>query len=217
MQTQFLAKDGEVFQVRSLQQGDDQVLKQFAENLSSTSQELFCPYPWNNPTELSPALAKAVEDSLAQIDAAFVMLNSQAQPVGHFFLWKIGGNSLSQKFQIEVPELGIAIADVYQGKGLGTQAVQFLQNLARGLNKDAIELTTAMGNEGGFNTYQKAGFEYVGNILNPLEVNVTDQVEGKIAASKFRQERQMVYIINEAKRQEILNYLKYKRELKKQP
>lgn len=215
METQFKAKDGEVLNVRSLKAGDAEILKKFGLQLSNASKILFCPYPWEDQSKLSLALGKAVEKALSGIDSSYLIFNPQIEPVGHFFLWKAGGNPLSKKFGVEVPELGVAIADSYQGKGLGYFAVEFLKKIAADTQSDAIELTTAPANQGGSNTYAKSGFEYVGNILNPLEVDVTEAAEGKTVAQKYRAEKQMVYIINPDKKKGVLEYLKYKRELKK--
>jgi GNAT superfamily N-acetyltransferase len=215
---EFKTKDGEILQVRPLAAGDAELLKRFGQSLSAASCGLFCPYPWNDNDKLADALNHAVDNSIAKIDASYIILSLNNEAAGHFFLWKAGGNPLSQKFGVEVPELGVAVADNYQGKGLGYQAVAFLQKLAHDSNRDAIELTTALDNHGGWHTYLKAGFEHAGNIFNPLGVDVTEAAEGRAAASSFREERQMIYIINETRRQKILDYLAYKRELaKKQP
>jgi len=113
----------------------------------------------------------------------------------------------------DIPELGVAIADSYQGKGLGFLAVRILQEVAKNLKKDAIELTTALSNHGGWSTYLKAGFIYTGDIKNPLEVDATLAVLGQVSTERYRQERQMVCIINRKKQQEIMSYLELKREL----
>jgi hypothetical protein len=67
-------------------------------------------------------------------------------------------------------------------------------------------------NTGGWNTYLKTGFEYVGNMRVPLDVDVTSAVLGLVQATRFREERQMVYMIDEARRREVLKYLAIKRE-----
>ena len=51
--------------------------------------------------------------------------------MGHFFLWKAGGNPVSQAAGVEVPELGVAIADRYHHRGLGGLSVRLLLAVAR--------------------------------------------------------------------------------------
>jgi len=105
----------------------------------------------------------------------------------------------------------VAIADTYHGKGFGGLAVRILQAVAHSLNADGVELTTVKTNEAGWNTYLHAGFEYVGILRIPLEVDVTAATSGTVQATRLRDERQMVYIINQQKRDDILRYLKLKR------
>ena len=47
------------------------------------------------------------------------------------------------------------------------------ERLAADLKADAVELTTAMDNGSGWNTYLRCGFEYTGIIRNPLDVAVS--------------------------------------------
>ena len=200
--------------IRKLKNGDVAILEEFGKYLSQRSKELFCPYPWDDQSLLKQRLEEAISSSLQGIDASFIGMNERGKVISHFFLWKAGGNPYSQKFGVEVPELGVAVADSHQGKGIGYQCVRFLQNLAQKKKRDAIELTTALDNSGGWHTYLKAEFEYVGDILNPLEVNATEFTEGRIATTKFRKERQMVWVANKDRREEILEYLAFKRQPK---
>ena len=48
-------------------------------------------------------------------------------------------------------------------------------------------------------------------IYHPLEVDVTAATAGDIQASKYRDEWQMVYVVNEQKTEAIENYLDLKR------
>jgi ribosomal protein S18 acetylase RimI-like enzyme len=198
--------------IRSLTCDDVPALQSFGARLGALSREMFCPYPWDDPSALRRALQDAVEHAVERVDASYVMEDARHDVIAHFFLWKAGGNPHSIRHQIQVPELGVAVADQFQGRGLGSLAVHILQAVARALNADAIELTTALTNEAGRNIYQKRGFEYIGIINNPLEVDVTAAATGEAQALKYRQERQMVYVINEGKRDRVLAYLLAKRE-----
>lgn len=197
--------------IRSLKDGDEPLLQIFGTQLGPVSKDLFSPYPWHDPSALSGAFQKAVQNAKDHVDAAYLIESARHGVIGHFFLWKAGGNPHSHPFQIEVPELGVAIADRFQGKGLGRLSVRILQAVARELGLDAIELTTAFDNEAGWKAYRGCGFEYTGNINTPLGVDVTAALAGEVRASAYRSERQMVYVINEEKRDRVLNYLAEKR------
>jgi RimJ/RimL family protein N-acetyltransferase len=198
--------------IRSMNGKDVSSLQNFGARLGPVSKDLFCPYPWDEPEELLESFRKAIERTLNRIDASYLIEIADHEVIGHFFLWKAGGNPHSRQHHVQVPELGVAIADEWQGKGLGGLAVRILQAVAVHLGADAVELTTALNNEAGWKTYLRCGFQYTGMIRNPLEVNVTAAFAGEETASKYREERQMVFIINEEQRNRVLDYLAMKRE-----
>lgn len=198
--------------IRNLRPGDVPALTRLGAKLGPESKELFAPYPWDNPAALPAAFQKAIDQASARIDASYLMELAGAGPLAHFFLWKAGGNPHSWQQQLQVPELGVAVADDCQSRGLGSLAVRILQAVARDLGADAIELTTAMTNQAGWTTYRRCGFEYTGILRIPLGVDVTAAVAGDVPASRFRDERQMVYLLKTHRRQQVLDYLKLKRE-----
>jgi hypothetical protein len=199
------------FIFRNIKNGDEKILRSFRDQLSREAREMFCPYPWDNEKKLADALKKSVSKTAEGTDVSYLILNEQGVPVSHFFLWKAGGNPHSKSFGVEIPELGVAVADICRGLGLGHFSVRILQEIAGFLGCDGIELTTALSNASGWNTYLKTGFRHINNIWNPLEVDVTEAVEPALAGIKYREERQMVYVINQNKEQEILRYLEMKR------
>jgi GNAT superfamily N-acetyltransferase len=203
---------GETLTIRNLRRGDLRLMLRFRDRLSTKSRDLFCPYPWGQDSALKKALATAIDNTNKRIDASYLIL-AGGVPVGHFFLWKAGGNPASRAMGVEVPELGVAVADAHQGRGLGALSVAILKAVATREGADAIELTTALSNAGGWNTYLRAGFRHLGNIVNPLEVDVTAVDEGRSAPRRFREERQMVYIIHHPKEKAVLAYLASKRKL----
>lgn len=196
--------------IRNIQSGDERLLRMFRDALGPRSRELFCPYPWDGEDRLGEAIAAAVRSAERGIDASYLMLAAE-RSIGHFFLWKAGGNEHSRQSGVEVPELGVAVADAYHGRGLGFLAVSILKAVAEHLGSDAIELTTALSNDAGWDTYCRAGFQFLGMIRNPLEVDVTAVAAGMARAAKYREERQMVFLINGAKREKVLRYLAMKR------
>ena len=198
--------------IRNLRHGDVAALTRFGAKLGPESRELFAPYPWDEPAALPVAFQKAIDQATGRIDASYLMEMAGAGPIAHFFLWKAGGNPHSWRHRLQVPELGVAVADDCQSRGLGSLAVRILEAVACDLGADAVELTTAMTNKAGWQTYQRCGFEYSGIIRIPLGVDVTAAVAGEVHASRFRDERQMVYLLKAARRQQVLDYLKLKRE-----
>ena len=157
------------------------------------------------------ALDHAVEQLVKRVDVAYI-IERKGVPVAHYFLWKAGGNEYSAKYGLQIPELGIAVADKYHGRGLGGLIVAILLTFAEQLGSDAVELTTCKDNESGWQTYLRSGFEHIGFIWNPLEVDVTAALAGEVKATLFEQERQMIAIINRSKKQAIEQYLAIERE-----
>jgi len=198
------------YRIRSLRQDDLESLLRFGTQLGAVSKDFFCPYPWQDEARLRDAFSFAIQQALMRRTASYLLEHADL-PIGHFFLWAAGGNAHSREHGIELPELGVAIADAYQGRGFGGLAVNILQAMARSLQADGVELTTALTNESGWNTYLHAGFKYVGILRIPLQVDVTAATAGVVATEQFRDERQMVYIINAEKREAILRYLAMKR------
>jgi GNAT superfamily N-acetyltransferase len=208
----FVTATGEQFRIRNVADGDVALLHEFGDTLGPQSKDFFCPYPWADSAQLTKAFADAIQQALRRIDLSFLMLRD-GRPIGHFFLWKAGGNPHSAAYTLQVPELGVAVSDLCQRRGLGELSVRLLLAMARSLGADAVELTTALTNAGGWNTYLKTGFEHVGNMRVPLDVDVTSVALGLVQATRYREERQMVYIINEEHRQQVLEYLAIKRGL----
>jgi len=198
--------------IRSLTATDAPVLDAFGKSLGANTKHLFCPYPWDDPEALPGAFQHAVDQAVRRVDVSYLIETGAGVPIGHFFLWKAGGNPHSQAQGLQIPELGVALVDGWQGKGLGALAVRILQAVARDLLADAIELTTAMTNDAGWQTYQRCGFEYVGVLRIPLGVDVTDATAGAGQGVQFRDERQMACVLNEPNRARVLAYLAAKRE-----
>jgi ribosomal protein S18 acetylase RimI-like enzyme len=199
------------FRIRNLGGDDLSLLLGFADCLSAFSKEMFCPYPWADPVGLAAGLRESIANAVSHRDASYLLLDeSGAAPraVGHFFLWAGGGNPQSAAWGVHVPDVGIAFADAYHGQGWGGLAMRVLQAAAADLKADAIELTTAQNNEPGFRTYSRVGFEYVGILRIPLGIDGTDPAGVPLA---WRDERNMVYMVNPAQRETVLRYLASKR------
>lgn len=199
------------FEIRNVSGDDLATFQAFGARLSPASKNFFLPYPWDHPDRLTSALRAAMDQAVSRVDVCYFMCHNGA-PAGQFFLWKAGGNPDSRAYGLEIPELGVGFADAYHGRGLGSFSVRLLNIVAEHLRADAVELTTAMENEPGFRAYLAAGYEYVGDIANPVEVDVTAVLSGLVKPSWWRTERQMIYLINRGRRGEVLAYLAAKRD-----
>ena len=199
-----------LFEIRNVRADDIETFLAFSDGLSPASRESFRPYPWDSKEQLLPALHTAISQAVTGVDACYLMFH-EAFPVGEFFLWKAGGNPDSRVYGVEVPELGIGFADNYHGRGLGGLCTRILTIVAEHLRADGIELTTAMDNEPGFRTYLSAGYEYVGDIANPLEADVTAVLGEQASAARWRVERQLIHVLDQSRRADVLTYLAAKR------
>lgn len=198
--------------VRSLAEGDEVALITFGHGLGAVARDKFGPYPWADTEACTAAFRHAVLQSVKRIDASYLLFRS-GEPIGHFFLWKAGGNPVSRLAGLEVPELGVAIADAFTGQGFGSLAVRLLVAIAAELGADAVELTTATDNEQGWRTYSNVGFTYTGMLRIPVGVDVTAFEAGEVTASSFREERQMVYVLRPDRAEAIHAFLASKRGL----
>jgi RimJ/RimL family protein N-acetyltransferase len=199
------------FRFRALRRDDVPTFRAFGATLGDRSKDFFSPYPWHEPASLDSAFQAAIDSALGRIDASY-FLEHEGNPIGHCFLWKAGGNPHAQAHGVAVPELGVAVADAWQGRGFGGLLVRALTAVARSLRADAVELTTALENECGWQAYLRAGYVYTGIIRNPQFVDVTAVAAGTVTADVWRDERQMILLLNERKREAVLRYLAVKRE-----
>jgi len=196
---------GQEYGVRPLCEGDGDVLMEFGSSLSAWSKEMFCPYPWDDEKRLLPALREAIEDHLCGRNAAY-LIRSGERPVGFFFLWGLNRNETG----LAIPELGEAVVDEYQGQGIGSFMLDMLTGLALVTEKDAVELTTDLRNERARSLYESRGYELLGVIRNPLEVDQTKGMGELEGAPRVREEYHMARVFKN--REAVLAYLARKRE-----
>jgi len=201
----WLRLSGGSYEVRPICAGDLEVLERFGASLSAWSKEMFCPYPWDDAARLGPALEEAIQQHLGRRNAAYLVLSGE-KPVGFFFLWNLKENEAG----LQIPELGEGVIDECQGRGLGSFMLDMLTELAFVTGKDAVELTTDLRNERAKRLYESRGYELLGTIKNPLEVDQTGRVEELKRAREVREEHHMARIFRN--RQAVLACLNGKRE-----
>ena len=104
-----------------------------------------------------------------------------------------------------MPELGLAVADAYQGMGLGGALLRLLEAAARATGTaGALELTTMQTNARAKRAYERAGYECLGIIRNPVGCDVTAAFRGEVVATRFCDEFQMVRVLDDARREELV-------------
>lgn len=144
--------------VRAVRDGDEEALLEFGlRGLSDASRATFAPYEWQGPiADLRAQLKAAVDNSLRRQDLHLIAIADGHAPavpdpsdmrgrvVCHVFLWSAAD---------EIPELGLAVADAWHGRGLGQAALLLMEAVARAHERAALELTTMQGNERAFRCY----------------------------------------------------------------
>ncbi|EKX40956.1 hypothetical protein GUITHDRAFT_142355 [Guillardia theta CCMP2712] len=213
------AREGECFLVRTVKEGDEKkVLRFLRRGLSEESRRTFAPYPYEqSDEELEEVLRSSIRDSVLRRSLSLILLRChhreerkeggkgkqkpaemrEGEVVTHGFLWAS---------DTALPELGVAVADDEQGKGLGAAMMSVLVGLGRSLGKEAIELTTMLDNGRAKSLYEKCQFITLGTILNPL-----GSFEGRAIPSGISEEYQMVRILREENRKQVEQMLKDKR------
>jgi ribosomal protein S18 acetylase RimI-like enzyme len=143
---------GRRFIVRRLTREHAEGLIRFDKGLSDESRRLFTPHAYDPAT-----VDDYVERSNADADVSYVLLSDDQEIVAYFFLWEA---------DLEVPLLGIGIADRFQNLGLGTRLMEILIDTARRMERHGIDLTTMQDNDRAFHVYERCGFRYVGDVPN---------------------------------------------------
>ncbi|NIA15122.1 MAG: GNAT family N-acetyltransferase [Nitrospiraceae bacterium] len=138
--------------VRPTELEDHAALHAFVtQGLGEQSRFLFAPYPLDE--RLDATIRGALEATCRREQLTFNAMQED-RVVGHFFLWE---------FTEPIPELGIAVADEFQGNKLGHLFMNVLIAAAQASGKRKVELTTHPTNEAGFHLYSKMGFSDVGD------------------------------------------------------
>ena len=136
--------------IRPASVADQPALKAFLESLSERSRFLFAPYPMDG--RLDEALGRVLGASAQRRN---FILHAWAGE-------RIAAHAFLDGLDRPEPELGIAVAETCQCKGLGRLMIALLQGCAAALDRRAIRLTTHPTNDRAFHLYQAMGFEQVG-------------------------------------------------------
>ena len=202
-QTLTTADGAEVGCVRAVRAGEEALLTAFGrEGLSAESRGKFECFPWMSDA-LGTQLSAAIAANAARRDLQLLALDAAGAAVGYVFLWAASD---------DVPELGLAVADAWHGRGLGSSLLRLVAQMGKAMGKPALELTTMQGNERALFVYKRAGWEHLGVIHNPLGCDVPAAFAGRARPTGIAVENHCVLILDEARRDETLAMLDAKRE-----
>jgi RimJ/RimL family protein N-acetyltransferase len=201
--------------LRNIRNGDEDKLTRFGERLSANSRSLFSPYPWDAEDLATKAFNVAIERNITRVDATYLVLLEHA-PVGHFVLWGMGCCHHFRGLELCIPTLGIAIADNFHRRGIGTMCLQLLKKLSRDNNVDAIELTTATYNIRAGRLYQRLGFLDYGTLNIPLGVDPSMPIARCKNIAQWRAERHMYHPTKPAMEEGVIAFFDEKKTVASQ-
>jgi len=194
--------------VRAIAEGDELMLCEFGRRgLSDESRKTFAPYTFDSDG-LTAEYTASIANSIRRRDLHVLATDFDPscldgeRVVAHAFLWAVSD---------EIPELGLAVADAWQGRGIGRAMLSLLERAARVLGKPAIELTTMQGNQRARAAYLAAGYKDLGLIRTSLGCDATAAFEGKATPTGFAVEHHMALLLDEAASDRVLATLAAKR------
>jgi ribosomal protein S18 acetylase RimI-like enzyme/predicted nicotinamide N-methyase len=189
--------------VRPMRVGDEALLAAFGrEGLSAASRGKFECYGWLSDG-LTAELSAAIQASVARRDLHLLALDEVGTVVGYVFLWAASD---------DIPELGLAVADAWHGRWLGSALLRLMEQLGKAMGRQALELTTMQGNERALAVYRRAGWEHLGLIHNPLGVDVPAAFEGRATPTGIAVENHFALILDDGRRTETVQHLRDKQE-----
>ena len=142
-------RNGEIVYVRLMKSSDADSIFNFLRTLSKESLRWFHPFPFDRET------ADIVAGDAGDIKSYRLVVTIKNVLISYAY-WRPQG----RKFKL--PLLSIAIADDYQGLGLGRCLMVKLINAALKRNLDGLQLNVFKENERAINLYTSLGFSFSG-------------------------------------------------------
>jgi ribosomal protein S18 acetylase RimI-like enzyme len=149
--------------IRPLRPDDAGLLVAFFLTLGPRSRWWFHPHPFDRQTAVRLVSQIGTADERRYLMVR--LCSGHEEVVGYGFLVDLAA---------DMPELGIAIADHTQGRGLGQHMMQHLIAVGRQLGKRGIRLTVYDDNHGARHVYEQAGFT-TQRIAHHMELVFQDQ------------------------------------------
>lgn len=139
--------------VRGFLPGDQARAAAFFDQMSGTSRSFFN----RNGCNRRNMLRQIEEPTPSQLN--LVAVDADGTIAGWCFLWNWGSG---------VPDLGIAIAEAWQGKGLAGMLMAAARNNAERAGCGGIALTTSGANVRAQQLYERRGYERLGDRMNEV-------------------------------------------------
>ncbi len=160
---------------RRLAPGDAAALEAFYNGLSEASKRTFRPLGVTTTVETCAAIASAnTGPHPTKYDLVAVCSDAI---VGWGFVWGLDGANPESE-----PMLGLAVADVYHGRGVGTRLITEVMTWAHNAGLPRVLLTVVQDNAVAWRLYEKQGFvrygEFVGDDGLPY-YRMRAETEGK--------------------------------------
>ncbi len=141
-------------EIRRLTPQDAETLARFYNGLSEESKRTFRPLGPKTTPEICREVARA---NRPEADEKFDLIAlAEGEIIGWCFLWDLKSPE---------PTFGLAVADAYQGKGLGSTLMDRVMAEARARGLATVILTVVTDNERAWRLYQKRGFVRYGTFL----------------------------------------------------
>lgn len=146
---------GQRYRIRPVGAGDGKLLYRCFQGFGSRTRTFFHPHDFDRQTA---RLLTAEEVACSRDERRFLMLALGRKGRG----WKKPvGYGLILRMTSEVPVLGLALIDAFQGQGLGTRLLEFLIVCVRSQGAGRVKLTVLEENGRARYLYRKMGFRIV--------------------------------------------------------
>lgn len=144
--------------LRRLQSEDAPALMAFYNGLSVASKRTFRPIDVTTTVAVCAAIAEANREACpTKFDLIAVNGGTTSGGiVGWSFLWNL---------ESDEPVFGLAVADAYQGRGLGTALITHVMTWARAEQMPSVFLTVVQDNDVAHHLYEKQGFVKYGEFI----------------------------------------------------
>lgn len=150
---------------------DFQAASSFYKNLSSESRSFFGP-----PDRFLPPSKEADKNFMLGGFPNYSFVNSKGVIIAIFFLRKFW-ERLEERPDLNTAELGIGVLDSYQGKGLGSLAMDILEEVAHKRNLNGIWLINFNQNEKAENLYKHKNYK---EIKKFTKINLVTGIEAPV-------------------------------------
>ena len=143
-------RDGREVLVRPIQRGDERALCRFYDKLSRQSRAWFRPEAFTLSSARAVVLQAECDEGAWLVAETRAALLRRRRIVGYAWFCRLHGDP--------IPFVGLAVADDYQGQGLGRTMLARLIGQARRAGEKQLQLNVYKDNARAIRLYEKVGF-----------------------------------------------------------